>query len=521
MPNRHFSLPTLTSAGRDLPAGIVVYLVALPLCLGIALASGAPLFSGVIAGVVGGLVVSLLSGSELSVSGPAAGLAVIVASAIGSLGGFEAFTVAVVLSGLMQIAFGFLRAGMIGDFIPNSVIKGMLAAIGIVIVLKQIPHALGHDDDYLGDESFWVTQSGDVNTFTEMLASIVSPSMGAVLISLVALTLLIVWERPFMKQRAWTGMVPAPLLAVIAGTLMNEAFGWWLPAWKLTSSEHLVTLPVAASPAEFFGMFRMPDFRAALRTDVWIVAITVALVGSVETLLCIEATDKLDPEKRISDTNRELRAQGVGNLVCGLLGGLPITSVIVRSSANVYAGARTRLSSFVHGAILLVSVALLASVLNRVPLAALASILLVVGYKLSSRKILMEMWAKGWAQFVPFAVTVVAIVFTDLLKGIGIGLLTSVVFVMRTNYHSATTIVSDGANSLLRFGKDMSFVNKAGLKRVLRKIPDETSLIIDGTKAMYIDGDIYETLQEFETGASYRNITVEYHNVFDKQLPSN
>lgn len=516
MISKHLTLPSLSSAGRDIPAGIVVFLVALPLCLGIALASGAPLFAGVIAGVVGGLVVSLLSGSELSVSGPAAGLAVIVASSIASLGSFEVFTVAVVLSGLLQIVFGVLRAGMIGDYIPNGVIKGMLAAIGIVIVLKQIPHALGYDTDYLGDEAF--NQPDQHNTFTGVLEAFSHPSAGAIAISAVSLFLLLLWERPFMRRMAWTGIVPAPLLVVVVGTLMNEAFGWWRPEWQLVSSDHLVNLPVAGSPAEFLGMFSMPDFGNVLRVDVWTVAVTIALIGSIETLLCIEATDKLDPEKRISDTNRELRAQGVGNAVSGLLGGLPITSVIVRSSANVYAGARTRLSAFVHGAIMIVAVALLAPALNRMPLAALASILLVVGYKLSSRKIIMEMWARGASEFIPFMITVVAIVFTDLLKGIGIGLLAGVFFVIRSNHHAAITMVRDGSNFLMRFSKDMSFVNKAALKRKLRQVPDGAFLIVDGTKSLYVDGDIYETLKEFETAASYRGIRLEYYHFFDKQL---
>lgn len=521
MLHRHFTLPSLASAKRDIPAGIVVFLVALPLCLGIALASGAPLFAGVIAGVVGGIVVGLFSGSELSVSGPAAGLAVIVATAISNLGGpafFQVFTLAVFLSGVIQLVFGFLRAGVIGDYVPNSVIKGMLAAIGIVIILKQIPHAMGDDKDFLGDEAFQQTQTDDMNTFSEMLYSFVSPSAGAIVISLVALAILILWERPFMKKHSWTGLVPAPLLVVLLGTLINEAFGYWHPAWQLTAREHLVTLPVSASPEDFLGNFRLPDFSALANVKVWTVAVTIALVGSIETLLCIEATDKIDPEKRISDTNRELRAQGLGNAVSGLLGGLPITSVIVRSSANVYAGGRTRLASIVHGVVMILAVALMATLLNRVPLAALASILLVVGYKLSSRKIMQEMWAKGWMQFIPFLVTVLAIVFTDLLKGIGVGLLTSVFFVMRSNHHAAITMVSDGVRWLLRFNKDMSFVNKAELKRMLRDIPDGTHLIVDGKKAQYVDEDIYETIKEFETGALFREIKIEYHNFFNKKL---
>lgn len=516
--SRHFNLPTLRHARRDVPAGIVVFLVALPLCLGIALASGAPLFSGVIAGIVAGIAVSLFSGSELSVSGPAAGLTVVVVAAITELGRFETFTMAVVLSGLIQIAFGMLRAGVIGNYVPNSVIRGMLAAIGIVIVLKQIPHALGDDRDYIGDEAFLQTQTDQLNTFTEMLYSIASPSAGAVAISLLSLSILIAWELPTIKRRAWSGLIPAPLLVVIAGTLLNEAFGSFRPEWKLASAAHLVNLPVASSAREFLAFFSLPDFSAIGRTDVWIVAVTIALVGSIETLLCLEATDQLDPEKRMSDTNRELRAQGIGNALSGLLGGLPLTSVIVRSSANVYAGARTRLSAFVHGVVMLFAVALLARHLNRIPLAALASILLAVGYKLASHKIVKEMWSKGPTQFIPFLVTVVAIVGSDLLTGIAIGLLAGIFFVIRTNHHSAITVVDDGETWLLRFNKDMSFVNKTELKWRLRDIPDRARVIIDGTKALYVDVDIYETLKEFETAASFRSIEIEYHNVFDKQL---
>lgn len=516
--SRHFTLPTLRHARRDVPAGVVVFLVALPLCLGIALASGAPLFSGVIAGIVAGVVVSLFSGSELSVSGPAAGLTVVVAASISELGGFETFTIAVVLSGLLQIAFGVLRAGVIGNYVPNSVIRGMLAAIGIVIVLKQIPHALGDDRDYLGDEAFLQTQTDQLNTFTEMFYSFASPSAGAVAISLLSLSILIAWELPAIKRRAWSGLIPAPLLVVVAGTLLNEAFGRFRPDWKLVSAAHLVNLPIASSANEFFAFFTPPDFSAIGRTDVWIVALTIALVGSIETLLCLEATDQLDPEKRMSDTNRELRAQGLGNALSGLLGGLPITSVIVRSSANVYAGARTRLSAFVHGVVMLAAVALLARHLNHIPLAALASILVAVGYKLASHKIVKEMWSKGPTQFIPFVVTVVAIVGSDLLTGIAIGLLTGIFFVIRTNHHSAITVVDDGETWLLRFNKDMSFVNKTELKGRLREVPDRARVIIDGTKALYVDVDIYDTLKEFATAASFRGIEIEYHNVFDKQL---
>lgn len=517
MNNYLFSLPGFGSARRDVPAGIVVFLVALPLCLGIALASGAPLFAGIVAGVVGGMVLAFVSGSELSVSGPAAGLTVIVAGAISSLGGFEVFTVAVLLSGVLQFGLGAARAGVIGDYIPNSVIKGMLAAIGIVIILKQIPHALGFDRDYLGDEAF--RQAGEANTFTDLIGAILAPSPGAIVISAIALSLMIAWERPIMKRMSWTAVMPAPLACVIIGTLINEFFGAVIPGWQMTAAkQQLVQLPELSSLADVRNMFTLPDWSAALRPDVWIVAATIAVVGSIETLLCIEATDKLDPEKRISDPNRELRGQGVGNVACGLLGGLPITSVIVRSSANVYAGARTRLSTFVHGFVLLLAVLFLSGLLNRVPLAALATVLVAVGYKLSSRKIIVGMWHQGLTQFIPFAVTVVGIVFTDLLKGIALGVLTGVFFVIRTNYHAAITVVNRDDHWLMRFNKDASFIHKVDVKRLLRRIPDNAHVIVEGTKALYIDHDIYETLREFESGASYRGITLEYHHFFDKQL---
>jgi hypothetical protein len=513
---KHLTWPSLASAGRDIPAGIVVFLVALPLCLGIALASGAPLFSGVIAGMVAGLVVSLFSGSELSVSGPAAGLAVVVLAAIQSLG-FEAFALALVLSGVLQIAFGFLRAGVIGDYIPNSVIKGMLAAIGVVIILKQLPHALGDDHDFEGDDAFH--QPDGKNTFSEILEALSRLSPGAILITLCCIALLLFWETPLRKRLRWTSAIPGPLVCVLLGTGLNELYGAVAPGWKLTAeNDHLVKLPVMNSLGEFLGAFRLPAFGQIGRLEVWVTAVTIALVGSVETLLCLEATDKLDPEKRISDTDRELRAQGVGNILSGLIGGLPITSVIVRSSANVYAGARTRLSAFVHGLLMLVAALLLAGMLNHVPLSALASILLLVGYKLSSLKIIKEMWAQGRSQFIPFGVTVVAIVFTDLLKGIGIGLLTSVFFVIRSNHHAAITLVHQDSDWLVRFNKDVSFIHKAELKRRLSEIPDRANAIIDGNKALYIDHDIYDTLKEFETAASYRGIRMEYHNIFGKEI---
>lgn len=511
------ALLSFTSASRDVPAGLVVFLVALPLCLGIALASGAPLLSGVIAGIVGGVVVGLLSGSELSVSGPAAGLAVIVLGSIQKLGAYETFALAVVIAGVMQWVLGRVRAGGIGDYIPNSVIKGMLAAIGLVLVLKQIPHALGNDHDFEGDESF--QQPDKLNTFSEILATLQAASPGAVVISGVSLVILCLWETRWVRRFRWAGLVPPALVVVFVGTFLNEAFLALMPKWGLTAAkEHLVQLPMVETLDGLKSLIRFPDFKALGNPGVWTVAATLAIVGSIETLLCIEATDKLDPEKRISDPNQELKAQGIGNLISGMLGGLPITSVIVRSSANIYAGARTRLSALVHGLLLLVSVLFLARWMNHIPLAALAAVLIAVGYKLASVKVFRSMWSQGLGQFLPFFVTVAAIVVTDLLKGICAGMLVGVFFVIRSNHHSAVTLVHEGNDWMLRFNKDMSFVNKQELKRKLREIPDGARLIVNGTKALYVDKDVYETLEEFETAARYRSIEIGFHDVFGKEL---
>ncbi len=505
-------LPTVSSARSDLPAGLVVFLVALPLCLGVALASGAPLLSGIIAGIVGGIIVALFSGSELSVSGPAAGLAVIVLKSIEELKSFPAFTLAVLLSGGLQLIIGFLRAGVIGDFIPNMVIKGMLAGIGIVIILKQIPHALGDDNDFVGDEGF--NQPDHLNTFNEVSQSVGSINYGAILISLISLAILFGWDRPAIRQRRWLAVVPAPLVCVVVGTFMNEAFKVFVPSWVLLAAKHhLVELPVMGSIREVFNTLQFPDFSRITDPLVWKIALTVAIVGSLESLLSLEASDKLDPEKRISDPNAELRAQGLGNLVSGFFGGLPVTSVIVRSSANIYSGAKTRLSSIVHGGLLLVAVLLIPAVLNRVPLACLAAILLSVGYKLSSWKIIRSVWKEGWSQFLPFAITVAGIVLTDLLKGILIGLCVSIFFLMRAYTRTAVTMVQDGQNFLIRLNKDLTFVNKQELKARLREVPDGARLVIDGVRAHYVDHDAVEVIREFCETSSHRGIETQCRRV--------
>jgi MFS superfamily sulfate permease-like transporter len=500
---------------HDGPAGTVVFLVALPLCLGIALASGAPLFAGIIAGIVGGLVVSVLSGAHVSVSGPAAGLAVIVATAIQTLGSYQAFLVAVVLAGGIQLLLGLIRAGVIADYVPNSVIKGMLAAIGIVIILKQIPHALGRDKDFEGDQSF-LLQAGD-NALTDIVKSVLSASPGAVCIVVVSLFVLIFWGRIATKGGRVLQLIPAPLLVVLLGIGMNQAFGVLAPQWKLTDPEHLVSLPVADSMRGFFGQFMLPDFTVIGNQKVWITAATIAVVGSLETMLSLEAADRLDPYHRISPPNRELRAQGVGNLISGLIGGLPITSVIVRTSANVYAGGRTWVSAFIHGVLLLGATLLVPEMLNLTPLACLAAILIAVGYKLTKPALYKEMRALGVGQFLPFLVTVVAIVFTDLLVGVLVGMTVGLFFVIRANHHEAITVVSQDDYCLMKFNKDASFVNKNEFRSKLRQVPDNSHLILDGTKALYIDRDIFEAAEDFQKLAPYKNITLEFKH-FDSPM---
>lgn len=501
----------------DAPAGLVVFLVALPLCLGIALASGAPLFSGIIAGIIGGIVISIFSGSEISVSGPAAGLAVIVATAIQNLGSFRIFLLAVAISGVLQIVIGYLKAGIIGNYVPNAVIKGMLAAIGVVIILKQIPHALGRDEHFEGDFDFFFEVDVKSNTIGDIITAIATMSPEAVIITVVSLAILLTWERPFMQRHKIFKLVPGPLIVVIAGVLINEIFKISLNDFYLKSEDgHLVTLPVASGLGDFMNQFTLPDWSGLSNKQVYITAVTIAIVGSIESLLSIEASDKLDPQRRISSTNKELKAQGLGNLLSGLIGGLPITSVIVRSSANVYAGARTRLSAFIHGILLFICVLLIPALLNRIPLASLAAILLVIGYKLTKIELYKKMYRSGLDQFLPFIITVVAIVFTDLLNGIFIGMVVGFFFVVRTNHRSAITIVSQDDFYLMRFNKDVSFVNKTELKDNLSSIPPGSKLIIDGTKAIFIDNDIYDVVTDFEQMARFQNIKIEYKNFHSK-----
>jgi len=410
--------------GSNLRAGLVVFLVALPLCLGIALASDAPVLSGIIAGIVGGVVVGIASGSQISVSGPAAGLTAIVASAIATLGSFEALLAAVVLSGVIQILFAAMRAGILRTWIPSSVIKGMLAGIGLVIIFKQIPHALGRDEEFVGHLAFMFTSTS--NTFTEIVAALESPSPAAVAVSALASAVVVFWDRVTASVAALRA-IPAPLVAVAAGIGLNAVFALYLPSWELLRADgYLVNLPVFSSTSEIVALLRLPDVQAFADLRVWVVAITIAIVGSVESLLSLEAADGIDPAERTSNPNRELLAQGLGNTVSGLLGGLPITSVIVRTSANVYAGGTTRISTMFHGILLAVSVLTVAPYLNLIPYSALAVILIVIGYKLASVSMFRSTAAAGMRRFLPFMSTVLGVVFINLLWGVGLGIATHV-----------------------------------------------------------------------------------------------
>jgi MFS superfamily sulfate permease-like transporter len=479
----------------DLPAGLVVFLVALPLCLGIALASGAPLFSGIIAGIVGGIVVAFVSGSSLSVSGPAAGLTVIVFNGIAQVGSYPAFLLAVVIAGLLQIALGYLKAGTIGYYFPSSVIKGMLASIGIILLIKQTPVAIGY------------TKGADTIF-----------NAGALTISVISLLIMIVWELRAVKKITLFKWIPGALVAVIMGTLLNGYFMSAKPEWAL--GEHmLVKLPVASSASDFIGQFTLPDFAALSNYNVYVLAFTIAIIASLETLLCIEAADKLDPHKRITPTNRELKAQGIGNLISGLIGGLPLTAVIVRTSANVNADGKTKLSAIIHGVFLTASVVGLASLLNKIPLACLAAVLLVVGYKLTKVSLFKSMYKLGWEQFLPFIITIVAVQFSDLLKGIALGMLVSFFYILRANYRRDYHIHQDkkeeGSRYTIRLAENVTFINKGSILRKLSEIPEGSSVHIDGSGTHYIDLDVLEIVHNFKEMASLKNIQLELTKIPD------
>ncbi|MGA0558000.1 SulP family inorganic anion transporter [Larkinella sp. VNQ87] len=498
----------------DLPAGLSVFLVALPLCLGIALASGAPLFAGLVAGMIGGIIVGFLSGSEVSVSGPAAGLAVIVADSINNLGAFEVFLTAVVLAGIIQFILGLLKAGKFSGYFPDSVIRGLLVAIGLVIILKQIPHALGRDNDFEGEFAFQQLADGE-NTISEIYRAIETASTGAVIISLTSFLLLYFWEKAAKKGVSFFRNFPGALAVVVLGIGLNELFRVVKPDWYLGTSahQHMVQIPAIEPGESIFSIFFFPDFSALSNPKVYVTAITIAIVASLETLLNLEAADKLDTEKRVSSPDQEMVAQGIGNTISGLIGGLPLTSVIVRTSANVYSGSKTRVSAITHGIFLMLAVFLGAPLLNLIPLSCLAALLIMVGYKLANPQVFKKTYQEGVYQFIPFVVTVLGIVFTDLLIGIGIGLVVGILFVLFTNFQTAFRVVRDGNKVLIKIQKDLYFLIKPQLKQTLRELQPGDQVLVDGTHASFIDHDIYNILLDFKETAHTQNIKYELKNI--------
>ena len=499
----------ISNLKNDFPASVVVFFVALPLCLGIALASGAPLFSGLIAGIIGGIVVGSLSGSSVGVSGPAAGLAAIVLTSIGTLGGFENFLLAVVLGGIIQFLLGVLRAGVIGYYFPSSVIKGMLTGIGIIIILKQIPHFFGYNSPE-GDFSFF--QSDGENTFSWIVNAFKYISPGATLIAIVSLAILLLWSNVLSKKGKLFQLIQGPLVAVIVG-IFYVIFTNGNSIWSVQPLQ-LVSVPIPDSFSSFLGQFSFPNFGVIGNSEVWITAFTLALVASLETLLCVEATDKLDPAKRVTPTNRELMAQGAGNIFSGLVGGLPITQVIVRSSANIQSGGKTKLSAIIHGFLLLISVLLIPALLNKIPLSVLASILLIVVYKLAKPSLFLSMYRLGWKQFTPFAVTVLGIVFTDLLVGISLGLVVGVLIILIKSYQNSHFLhIKDKSNGKhqieMTLAEEVTFINKGAILKELDSLTKDTFLSLDVRKTRFLYYDIIEILEEFSEKAKNRNIEIQ------------
>lgn len=506
-----------SNSKKDIMAGLIVFLIALPLCLGIAQASGAPLFSGIVAGVVGGIVIGYMSGSQISVSGPAAGLVAIVLAAIAEMNGqFEIFLCAGIVAGLIQLILGFVKAGGIANYFPTSVIEGMLAGIGLTIIIKQIPDGVGfvvanHNKGMEDAESGFI--------FNDIINAVQHPEIGAVIICVIGVVILAMWNlKAFSKVK----MIPAGLLVVILGTVLNQVFKVAAPSLYL-DGDHLVNLPIPSSVGDFFGQFTLPDVSGFANPVVWKYGVIIAVVASIETLLCIEATDKLDPWKRISSTNKELKAQGVGNIISGLIGGLPITSVIVRSSANINAGGKMKLAAITHGILLLVSVATIPMILNMIPKATLAAILIYTGYRLCRPAIFKHMYHNGISQFLPFIVTVLGVVFLDLLKGVGIGGALAIFFILRNNfkvpfYYKRRIYSEKGDVIHLELSQEVTFLNKASIKEVLENIPNGTRIIIDATNTEYIDFDVLEMIKDFHASkAPDRNIQmslVGFRNVY-------
>jgi MFS superfamily sulfate permease-like transporter len=493
---------------NDFPASVVVFFVALPLCLGIALASGAPLLSGLIAGIVGGVVVGFMSGSNLGVSGPAAGLAAIVASSITSLGSFEVFLVAVVLAGVIQIIFGILRFGIIGYFFPNSVILGMLTGIGIIIILKQIPHLVGYDSEPMGADEF-IETSGE-NTFSAITNLLNYVSFGSVIIGFLGLGLILFWDNVLANKAKIFKVIQGPIVAVVIGTILKFVFDSYEDI--AVKDIHLVKIPVADSLSDLKGFLRFPDFSAIQNPKVIGTAFTLALIASLETLLSVEATDKLDPAKSMTPTNRELFAQGTGNIISGLIGGLPLTQVIVRSSANIQSNAKSKMSTIIHGLFLLLAVLVLPKILNHIPLSVLASVLMVVGYKLAKPSLFIKMYKKGWTQFIPFIATVIVIVAKDLLWGISVGLFIGIIVILIKSYQNSLFLHKDQTNDNLvkmALAEEVTFLNKGAIAQQLQSLPKDCTFELDVRNSKFIDSDIIDVLDDFVVQAKNKNITVQ------------
>ncbi len=504
---------------NDLKAGLVVFLVALPLCLGIALSQGAPLFSGIISGVVGGLVVASISKSKLSVSGPAAGLTTIVLASVLSLGSFETFLLALCLAGVLQIIFGVIKAGIVGYYIPSAVIKGMLAAIGIILIIKQIPHFTGFDKDPEGDEVF--LQTDGQNSFTELINMANFISYPALLIGLISILILVVYQFKKVKDNKMLNKIPAALVVVVVAILVNVLFNWFMPMF-VVKPEHMVNLPEINTFSDFTSSFIHPDFGAFSNPKVYEVAFIIAAVASLETLLNIEAIDKIDPSNNKTPANRELIAQGVGNIVAGLLGGIPLTSVIVRSSANVNAGGKTQTASVIHGLLFIVTVALIPGVIKLIPLSALAAILIFTGYKLTSPKIIKSVFKMGYDQAIPFVITIIVMLLTDLLKGVACGLAVSAFFILRNNYRFPFKMIQEKIEGrihyFIKLSQNVTFLNKGKIMSALQTIPNGAKVYIDGKNAVFIDKDILEVISEFKKSSTNRNIEVLTENIKEVKL---
>ncbi len=495
------NLSPLKNLRADVPAAVVVALVAMPLCLGVALASGAPLISGLIAGVVGGLLVPLFSRSHLAVSGPTPAIVATVLVAMQVLPSFSAFLLAVVIAGGIQIVLGIVRAGVVAYFFPSAVIQGILSAIGIIIILKQFPYAIGFDLGEFGGQDF-ISAHGE-NTFSGVIAALAHLEWGALLISVLTLSILITWDKvAVLRKQTW---LSGPLMAVVFGTLLNALLLYAVPELAV-SDQNLVNLPIIHSFADLRGMLQMPDWGMIGSKSVWVTAVALTFIASLESLLSIEAADKLDTYKRRTPLDRELLGQGIANIASGLIGGLPVAAVIVRSTANVAAGARTKASAFLHGLFLLFAVLFLATLMNRIPLAALASILIFVGFKLAHPSIFKRMFRLDKSQYLPFVITIVAILLSSLITGVVVGLLAGVFFVLKANYHSAIEIGREGSAYKIALNREVTFVNKARLSHILERLPKGAEIILDGEHVGFIDHDVLEVIRDFERSAPLRGI---------------